>query len=74
MASGIVPPMTSFHFLSTATVVVILISVALLAGASAAALAPIGRFERGRSMMFMFCQASIWAVAVLVIWLIKRTI
>jgi hypothetical protein len=65
MASGIVSPMTSFHFLSTAPVVMI------LAGAVTAA--PIGRFERGRSMMFMFCQASIWAVAVLVIWLIKRT-
>jgi hypothetical protein len=74
MASGIVPPMTSFHFLSTAPVVMILAGVALLAVAGAVTVAPIGRFERGRSMMFMFCQASIWAVAVLVIWLIKRTI
>jgi hypothetical protein len=66
--------MTSSYDFSAAYVVMILAGVALLAVAGAVTVAPIGRFERGRSMMFMFCQASIWAVAVLVIWLIKRAI
>ena len=66
--------MTSDGFLSIASVVVILAGVALLAVVSAVTLAPFDSFERGRGMKFLVCLASIWAVAVLVIWLIRRTI
>jgi hypothetical protein len=77
MASGIVPrivfPITGHDFLSTTSVVVLLASVALLAVVSAVTAAPLGRFDRPRGRMFLVCLAGIWAVAVLVIWLIKRT-
>jgi hypothetical protein len=66
--------MTSHSFLATASVVVLLAGVALLAVASAVTVAPFDRFEGRRGMMFLVCLASIWAVAVLVIWLIRRPI
>lgn len=65
--------MTSHDFLSTASVVVLLTSVALLAVASAVTLAPLDRFDRPRGKVFMGCLVGIWAVGVLVIWLVKRT-
>jgi len=66
--------MPSADFLSTTSVVMLLAAVALLAGVSAAVLAPIERFQRRRGMIFMVCLAIIWAGAVLFIWLIRRTI
>jgi hypothetical protein len=66
--------MTSHSFLSTASVVVILAGVALLAVVSAVTVAPFDRFERGRGIKFLVCLASIWVVAVLVIWLIRLPI
>jgi hypothetical protein len=72
-ASAIVPPMTSHDFLSTAFVVVLLTGVALLAVASAVTLAPFDRFDRHRGKVFLGCMVGIWAVAVLVIWLVERT-
>jgi Ca2+/Na+ antiporter len=72
MASGIVTPMTSGSFLSTASVVMLLVGVALLAGVSAVMVASFDRVERHRGKTLMVCLASIWAVAVLVIWLVKR--
>lgn len=65
--------MTSGGFPPTAYVVVILVSVALLAVASAATLVPLKRSTRRRGMVFLVCLAGIWAVAVLVIALIRRT-
>ena len=65
--------MTSYDFLSTAYVVVLLTGVALLAVASAVTLVPFDRFDRPRGKVFMGCLLGIWAVAVLVIWLVKRT-
>jgi hypothetical protein len=72
-ASTIVPPMTSYHFFSTAFVVVLLIGVGLLAVANAVTLAPFDRFDRPRGKVFLGCLVGIWAVAVVVIWLVKRT-
>jgi hypothetical protein len=66
--------MTHHGSLSTASVVVILVAVALLAVASAVTLVPFHRFERRRGMVLMVCVVGIWAVAVLGIWLIERTI
>jgi hypothetical protein len=66
--------MTSDGLLSTASVVSILALVALLAVASAVTLVPFKRFEGRRGLVFMVCLAGIWALAVLVIWLIERTI
>ncbi len=66
--------MTSDGFLSMASVVVILAVVALLAVASAVTLVPFDRSERRRGTVFMVCLAGIWALAILVIVLIKRTI
>jgi hypothetical protein len=73
IASGIVSPMSSHDFLSEASVVMLLSGVALLAVASAVTLAPFNKLSRSRGIMFMVCLTGIWAVAVLVIWLIKRT-
>jgi hypothetical protein len=70
---GYSAPMTSYGFLSAAFVVVLLTGVALLAGASAVKLAPFDRFERHQGKVFLGCMVGIWAVAVLVIWLVKRT-
>ena len=66
--------MTNSPFLSTASVVVILAAVALLAVASAVTLGQFDRFERRRSTMFLVSLAGIWAVALLVIALIRHTI
>jgi NADH:ubiquinone oxidoreductase subunit 6 (subunit J) len=66
--------MTNGPFLSTASVVVILAAVALLAVASAVMLDQFDRFARRRGMMFLVSLASIWAVALLVIALIRHTI
>ena len=66
--------MTTHDFLSAAYVVMLLSGVALLAVASAVTVAPFDKFDRPRGMVFMVCMVGIWAVAVLVIWLIKRTI
>jgi hypothetical protein len=66
--------MISGNFLSTAYVVVLLAGVALLAVASAVTLVPFTRFERRRGLAFLVCLGGIWAVAVLVITLIGRTI
>ena len=65
--------MTTYHYLSTAFVVVLLTCVALLAGASALTLAPFDRFDRPGGKVFLVCIVGIWAVAFLVIWLVKRT-
>jgi hypothetical protein len=66
--------MTSSGFLSTASVVSLLVAVALLAVGSALTLAPFDKFDRPRAMRFLVCLAGIWAGADLVIWLIRRTI
>jgi hypothetical protein len=66
--------MTSDGFLWTASVVSILALGALLAVASAVTLVPFERLEGHRGMVFMVCLAGIWALAVLLIWLIERTI
>ena len=66
--------MTSDGFLSTASVVVILALVALLAMASASVLAPFERLTRRRAVAFAGCLVCVWAFAVLVVWLIRRTI
>ena len=66
--------MTSDGFLSTASVVVILACVALLAMASASVLAPLDRLTRRRVVAFAGCLVCVWALACLVIWLIRRTI
>jgi hypothetical protein len=65
--------MTSHDFLSTAFVVVLLTGVLLLAVASAVTLAPLDRFDRHQGKVFLGCLVGIWAVAVLIIWLVKRT-
>ena len=67
--------MTSRDFLSTATVVVILACVALLAVVSALTLAPLEK-RRGRhyGVGFALCMVGIWALAVLAIALIRHTI
>jgi uncharacterized membrane protein len=72
--SGIVPPMTNGGFLSTTSVVAILACVALLALLSALTLAPPQRRGRRYIVAFMVSLAAIWAVALLVIMLIRRTI
>jgi hypothetical protein len=66
--------MTSSYDFSAAYVVMILAGVALLAVASALTVAPFDKFDRPRGMLFLVCTVVIWAVALLVIWLIKRTI
>jgi hypothetical protein len=66
--------MTSDGFLSTASVVVILALVALLAIASASVLAPFERLTRRRAVAFVGCLVCVWALAVIVVWLIRRTI
>ena len=65
--------MTNYDYLSTAFVVVLLTGVVLLAGASAVTLAPLDRFDRHQGKVFLGCLVGIWAVAVLIIWLVKRT-
>jgi len=73
--SGIVARMTDGGFLSTASVVLILACIALLAMLSALTLAPLGRHGRRRYVVaFAVCLARIWAVAVLGIALIRRSI
>jgi uncharacterized membrane protein len=73
--SGIVARMTNGGFLSTASVVAIMAGVALLALLSALTLAPPQRRERRRYVVaFMVSLAAIWAVAVLVITMIRDTI
>ena len=66
--------MTNGGFLSTATVVVILACIALLAILSALTLAPLDRLGRHYVVAFAVCLAAIWAVAVLGIALIRRSI
>jgi hypothetical protein len=66
--------MTSGGFLSTASVVVILALVALLAVASAVVLAPFERLDRRRVVVFMVWLAAVWAFALLAIALLRRTI
>jgi hypothetical protein len=66
--------MTSGGFLSTASVVAILACVALLAVVSALALAPLGRLGRRHAVAFAGCLVAIWAVADLVVALIRRAI
>jgi uncharacterized membrane protein len=67
--------MTNGGFLSTASVVAIMAGVALLALLSALTLAPPQRGERRRYVVaFMVSLAAIWAVAVLVITMIRDTI
>jgi hypothetical protein len=66
--------MTSDGFLSTGSVVVILACIVLLAIASAVTLAPFDRLSRRRVVAFVGSLAGIWALAAVVIWLIRRTI
>jgi hypothetical protein len=66
--------MTSHGFLSTAPVVVILALVALLAMASAVVLAPFERLARRHVMAFVVWLVCVWALAVLAIALLRRTI
>jgi hypothetical protein len=66
--------MTSSYEFSAAYVVMILAGVALLAVAGAVMVAPFDKFDRPRGMVFLVCMGGIWAVAVLVIWLIERAI
>jgi hypothetical protein len=72
--SGMVVRMTSGGFLSTEAVVATLACVALLAVVSALALAPLDRLARHHIAAFLGCLVAIWAVAALVIALIRRTI
>ena len=66
--------MTNGGFLSTASVVAIMACVALLAVLSSLTLAPPQRRERRYVVAFMVSLAAIWAVAVFVIMMIRRTI
>jgi hypothetical protein len=66
--------MTSYDFLTTAYVVMLLAGVALLAVVSAVTLVPFDRSRGHRGMVFMVCLAGIWAVAVLVIARLSRII
>ena len=67
--------MTNGGFLSTASVVAIMACVALLAVLSSLTLAPPQRRERRRYVVaFMVSLAAIWAVAVLVITMIRDSI
>ena len=66
--------MTNGGFLSTASVVAIMACVALLAVLSSLTLAPPQRRERRYVVAFMVSLAAIWAVAVFVITMIRRTI
>jgi uncharacterized membrane protein len=66
--------MTNGVFLSTASVVAIMACVALLAVLSSLTLAPPQRRERRYVVAFMVSLAAIWAVAVFVITMIRRTI
>jgi len=67
--------MTSGGFLSTATVVVMLACIALLAIVSALTLAPLDRrLGRRQVVAFLGCLAGIWAVAVFGITLIGGSI
>jgi len=66
--------MTNGGFLSTASVVAIMACVALLAVLSSLTLAPPQRRERRYVVAFMVSLAAIWAVAVLVITMIRDTI
>jgi hypothetical protein len=66
--------MTNGGFLSTATVVVILACIALLAILSALTLAPLDRLGGHDVVAFAVCLTAIWAVAVLGIALIRRSI
>ena len=61
-------------FLSTASVVLILACVAVLVVASALTLAPLEGQARWRGVAFAFCLVVIWALAFLVVALIKRSI
>jgi hypothetical protein len=61
-------------FFSIASVVVIVACVALLAVVSALALAPLDRLGRRYVVAFVCCPVAIWALAVLAIALIRRTI
>jgi hypothetical protein len=65
--------MTSSGLLATASVVAILSGVALAAVLSAPILAPLTRFGR-RAAAFAVCLVVIWALAALLITLIRRTI
>ena len=68
-------PMTSGGFLSTASVVAILVCVALLAVASALAMAPWDRRPAGRrGIAFAACLSGVWVLAVLAIALVMRTV
>jgi hypothetical protein len=58
--------MTSSYDFSAAYVVMIL--------AGAVTVAPFDKFDRPRGLVFLVCMVVIWAVALLVIWLIKRAI
>ncbi len=70
------PGMTSGYYLSTASVVTILVCVALLTVVSTLALAPLEeRLGRRRYLVaFACCLVAIWGLAVLVVTLIRRTI
>ena len=66
--------MTSGGFLSVASVVVTLACVAVLAVTSALALAPLDGSARSRGVEFAVCLIAAWALAILVVALIRRTI
>ena len=63
--------MTYGPFLSTVAVVVLLVGVALLVVLSALTLAPLNRFRRSHTGVFVACLVGIWVGAVLIIFLIK---
>jgi uncharacterized membrane protein len=71
---GTMDAMASGGFLSMASVVAILSGVALAVVLSAPILAPLARFGRRRATAFAVCLVVIWALAALVITLIRRTI
>ena len=66
--------MTSSGLLATASVVAILSGVALAVVLIAPILAPLARFGRRRAAAFAVSLVVIWALAALLITLIRRTI
>ena len=71
---GTMDSMTSGGFFSTASVVAILSGVALAVVLIAPVLAPLVRFGRRRATAFAVCLVVIWALAALLITLIRRII
>jgi hypothetical protein len=67
-------PMTDYVFLSTTSVAIILVGVAMLAIIITLVLGTFGDPERSHKVVTLVSLAGIWATAILVVVLIKQTI